>query len=491
MITTALIVIALVSAPSDEAPLISRPSERNAASATRASADPSAPLPGVSDLPMTGLERARTYIAEGNLDSAIPLLQAVRGYHPESRESLDLLLYALQTRARRSFEARDLRATVRDLGIAAQYDPTSGALKRDLATAFGVMGLQLLERGDTEGALEAYEKALQMDSSRREIRRAYAQVVARVGQSYETRGRVLEAIGRYRKALDLDSGLVPVHLALGQIYYAREEFELARHHLRLARNLTTSTIQGLDQLLGRIDREQSATRQHQTVEAEGFVVRFEGDHRPDLFYRILPILRESRDRAGRIFERTFRQPITVVIYTGENFRRAIDAPDWAAGLYDGKIRLREAELEAPPAYLERIIRHEMGHAVIEEMAPGRVPAWIHEGMAKYLEIDRWDGLQDAAYLLQAIRARKTIPLRNLDAPFARLPQGSDVRLAYAEATAAIRYLGINHGDHALSDLMALLAAGRSGAEAIDSLTFYNLDAFQQRVEEWVVWENAR
>jgi tetratricopeptide (TPR) repeat protein len=489
-------------------PLISTPATRAAAAAAATAAPASSGAPatlspgaagavgasntvGASDLPFTALERARAHIAEGNLDSAIPLLQAFRGYHPESRESLDLLIYCLQARSRASYAAGDLRATVRDLGLAAQYDPTSGPIRRDLATAFTMMGVRLLERGDTEGCMDAFEKAIQMDSSRREIRREYARVVARVGQSYEEGGRILEAISRYRKALDLDSSFVPAHLALGQIYYAREEFEMARHHLRQARTLTTTTIQGLDQLLGRIEREQSATRQYQTVEAEGFVVRFEGDHRPDLFYRVLPILRESRDRAGRIFERTFRQPITVVIYTGESFRRAVDAPDWAAGLYDGKIRLREAELEGAPAYLERIIRHEMGHALIEEMAPGRVPAWIHEGIAKYVEIDRWDPLQDAAYLFQAIRSRTTLPLKSLEPPFARLPRGTDVRLAYAEATAAVRYLGVNYGDHALADLMTLLAAGRSGEAAIDSLTFYNLDAFQKRVEEWVVWEHAR
>ena len=285
--------------------------------------------------------------------------------------------------------------------------------------------------------------------------------------------------------------MLDAHLLIGQLYYSREEFELARHHLRIARQIASTKIQGLDELLQRVDKEFEVTRNYQTYEMEGFLVRYEGGARPDLFYQVLPILRDARDRATRVLERSVHRPLTVILYAGEGFRRAADVPDWAAGFYDGKIRLREAELSAPTDYLTRIIRHEVAHAVMEELAPRRVPAWIHEGVAKYMEIDRWDALQDAAYLLQAIQARRTFKLTDLEKPFANLPPGSDVRLAYAQSAAAIRYLGIHHGDRALSDLVALLAAGRSGEKAIDSVTFYDMPTFQSRVQDWVVWEYAR
>jgi hypothetical protein len=266
---------------------------------------------------------------------------------------------------------------------------------------------------------------------------------------------------------------------------------LARHHLRLARQLASTAVIGLEELLARVDREFETTRTYQTMEAEGFMVRFEGGHRPDLFYRILPLLRDSRDRIARVLERTPRRPVTVIIYAGDAFQRSVDSPDWAAGLYDGKIRLRESEINRTPDYLGRIVRHEMTHAILEEIAPNRIPAWIHEGLARYFEIERWDQLQDATATLAMIQARRVPRLKDLTPPFARLGSGLDVRGAYGISAAAIRHLALNHGEPTLATLVTLLSAGRSAEQAIDSIVFLDLDAFQKRVEDWVTWEYAR
>lgn len=378
-----------------------------------------------------------------------------------------------------------------DLDRAAQIDPTNRSIRNNLIAAYSITARHLMKEGDTEGAEQAFRDALALDTTRRDARRSLASVMVMRGRDMEGGGRFLEALNFYKRALDIDTASIEANLLLGQLYYTREDFELARFHLRRARALTTTRIQGLDDLLSRVDKEFEVTRTYQTYEMDGFLVRYEGGARPDLFYQVLPILKEARDRATRVLERSVHRPLSVIIYAGEGIRRAAEAPDWAVGFYDGKIRLREAEMSAPTDYLTRVIRHEVGHAVIEELAPGRVPSWIHEGLAKYFEIDRWDPLQDANYLVQAIQARRTMPLKDLDVPFAKLPAGSDIRLAYAEAAAAIRYLGINHGDRALSDLVALLAAGRSATQAVDSVTFYDMPTFQKRVEDWVIWENLR
>lgn len=434
------------------------------------------------------LESARQHIAAQRFDSAVPLLETYQGAQTEAPEVRELLLYALQARAKQLYSAGNLVGAMRDLNRAYQIDPANANVKRGLIAVYVGAGGRFLKEGDTEGAETSYREALKLDPTLDSLKQALASFRLIRGKVLEGDGRFLEALSQYRRALEIDTDNIEAHLSIGQLYYSREEFALASHHLKEARKLTTRAIVGLDALLAKVDREFAATRNHQTLEMDGFLVRFEGGHRPDLFYQVLPILREARERASRVLERGVRQPLTVIFYAGEGFKRAVDAPDWAAGLYDGKIRLREAELSQPPGYLARIIRHEVAHAVLEEVAPGAVPAWVHEGFAKYMEIDRWDPLQDAAYLLQAIRSKQQLSFDVLAAPFARLPTHADVRLAYAQSSAAIRYLGIMQGDRAISDLVSLLAAGRSIEKAVDSVTFYDLPTFQNRVNDWVTWE---
>lgn len=437
---------------------------------------------------IASLESARQYVAVQNFDSAIPLLEAENAAFAESEEVRGLLLYALQARAKASFDRVNLPQALRDLNRASQIDPSNVNVRRGLIAVYAESGNRLLAEGDTGNAEIAYKTAFEFDSTRADLRRAVASFALERGKALEAEGRALEALSQYRRGLDVDPTFIEAHLLLGQLYYSREEFALASHHLKEARGLTTQRIAGLDELLTRVDREFAATRNFQTLEMEGFLVRFEGGHRPDLFYQVLPILREARERATRILERSVKRPLTVIFYSGEGFRRAVDAPDWAVGLYDGKIRLREGELAQAPGYLARIIRHEVAHAVLEEIAPGCVPAWVHEGFAKYAEIDRWEKLQDAEYLAGVIKKSAVIPLADLNEPFARLGSQADVRFAYAQSAAAIRYLGINHGDRAISDLVSLLAAGRGIEKALDSVTFYDLPAFQRRVNDWVMWE---
>ncbi len=437
------------------------------------------------------LETARRHMAVSEFDSAIPLLEAYRADRPESEEGKEILLFALHARARRAYASGDLAGALRDLARAAQVEPSNPVFTRDLAVVHAASGVRLRDSGDTDGAIEALEKALRLDPSNPAIRATAADLHVRSGEGHEAAERPLQALSMYRRALEIDSNHVGALLLAGQLYYRREEFELARQYLRRAREITSNRVQGLDELLLRIDREQQATRPYQGLEMDNFLVRFEGGERPEIFYQALPVLQEARERAGRLLERTSRRPVTVIIYSGDGYQRSTDAPDWSAGLYDGKIRLRAGEVGRSPAYLARIVRHEMAHALIEEIAPGRVPAWVQEGVARYLEIERWDSLQDTAYLLQAIRTRRTPRLSAMKNTFATLPAGSDVRLAYALSGAAARFLATTFGEHSLAEIVSLVAAGRTPEEAVDSVTFCDMELFQRRVEDWVVWEYSR
>jgi hypothetical protein len=85
-----------------------------------------------------------------------------------------------------------------------------------------------------------------------------------------------------------------------------------------------------------------------------------------------------------------REPIEVILYAGENFKSLVsNGPDWAAGIFDGRMRIPIQEQYATPAGregLRRILRHELVHALFAIQSNMRnLPSWFNEGIAQRLE----------------------------------------------------------------------------------------------------------
>lgn len=442
-------------------------------------------------LPSYNLADASRDLQAGNFDTAIPRLEGMRISESEQFEATKLLVAGLRSRAYKRYHAGQYSEALVDLVRVSQLSPGDTLARRDISTVYAAMGDRALAVSDTDLAENSFRKALQFDAAQPAARRALCWIACARGRTFQVEGRSLEAISQYRRALDWDSTDVGAHLMLGQLYYEREDFALAQHHLRQARELTTVRIQGLDDLLARVNREFEVTKSYRTVEVGGFLVRFEGTERFDLFYLIQPILQDAQNRAAMLLEYRPQKPLTVIIYADTSMARAVDQPGWATGLFDGKIRLRAAEIVGSTARSTPLIRHEVAHAVIEEMAPRRVPCWLHEGIAQYLERDRWDPFADAPYLVASLKNRHAYTLAALAPGFAQLPPGSDIRLAYAQSLAVVRYLVTVHGEPCLARILKLIAEGRTPEQAVDSVTFYDLDTLQSRVNDWVLWEFNR
>src|SRR5262249_52993449 len=115
----------------------------------------------------------------------------------------------------------------------------------------------------------------------------------------------------------------------------------------------------------------------------------------------------------------------------EQFRDITRAPAWSRGRYDGRIRIPVAGAQEKPELFERVLTHELVHAVVAGIAPRGVPTWLNEGLAQLL-----DGTdpQQARQRLKAMG--RSIPLTDLEGSFERLtPAGA--RIAYDESLLAV------------------------------------------------------
>jgi hypothetical protein len=115
-----------------------------------------------------------------------------------------------------------------------------------------------------------------------------------------------------------------------------------------------------------------------------------------------------------------------MLYTEQQFRDVTMAPTWAGGVYDGRIRVPAAGAAQNPKLFERVLVHELAHAMIATIAPRGVPAWLHEGLAQHFEGD------DVAAARRTIDQTGVIPLRYLEEGFSRLT-GAQARVAYDQS----------------------------------------------------------
>ncbi len=118
--------------------------------------------------------------------------------------------------------------------------------------------------------------------------------------------------------------------------------------------------------------------------------------------------------------------------------------------------------------------HEYAHFVINRRTANRVPIWMHEGLAKFLE-RRWRGADahrlapSSEHLLQKrVRANDLITFEQMHPSMAKLPSQEDAAVAFAEVYTAMEYLREKAGKEAFKTLLDKIAAGTDARTAFAS-----------------------
>jgi hypothetical protein len=198
-----------------------------------------------------------------------------------------------------------------------------------------------------------------------------------------------------------------------------------------------------------------------------FRVSFQGRADEALAAQAIKIIDAAFWRIGKALGAYPSEPIVVLMYTEQQFRDVTLAPKWAGGLYDGRIRVPAAGAAQSPQLFERVLVHELAHAMIATVAPRGVPTWLHEGLAQYFEGD------DVVEARGRVRKLGVIPLRLLEGDFTNLNPGQ-ARLAYAESLLVVDSLFRRPGMDWNALFRALVESNR---------TEYTFDSFGLRYSE--------
>jgi hypothetical protein len=202
-----------------------------------------------------------------------------------------------------------------------------------------------------------------------------------------------------------------------------------------------------------------------------FTILFDGPEDYALANRALEVLEEAYYRVGTALYTFPDHPITVILYTQQQFRDVTRAPAWAAGAYDGRIRIPIRGALEKPEELRRVLTHELTHAMIQAIAPHGVPTWLNEGLAVNFE-PSGTAWADAELASSTTR----LPLAALTGNFAG-KSADEARLAYAESAVIARRLLEEGGGSAVVAILEDLARGLTFRAAVEQRLFIPYDVF--------------
>lgn len=244
-------------------------------------------------------------------------------------------------------------------------------------------GWQLLRLGDCEAAKSYFQRSASY--------RNLPETSKGMAYCYFREGALGDAefeIRRFQRERPLDNEMV---LLYSDLLESDGRFEEAVGVLESSTNIVASSDDSAE-ISGRLAamRARAKESQQQLVTAgANFKIRYQVGLHEEIVPVVVSALEVALDEY--LTEYAFQppsQPIEVVLYSSDRFQDAVvKGPEWAAGIFDGRIRVPLSPSYSPSQkdHLEAVLRHELVHALLAEKSDRRpLPVWFEEGLAQRL-----------------------------------------------------------------------------------------------------------
>jgi Tetratricopeptide repeat len=320
--------------------------------------------------------------------------------------------------------------------VFAQADPGAALLER--------AGWEAITAGRADVAADAFRQAIAADP-----RNARLQLGAATAAFMQRRDD--EAKRALDRALSLDPRLAGAQLLMGQILRRSGDLPAA---IRVYEKLLVEKPDETEvrATLDRWRRELELQQQMQQAVGDHFAVSFEGPADDPLAARVMESLDRAYWRIGAELNTLPNVTVPVILYTTQQFTDLTRAPSWAAGSYDGTIRVPMRGAPKNEKEMDRVLAHEFTHALVHTLSAAAIPTWLNEGLAAALESD------DIQWAEQLVGKSGNVPLDVLRSSFGRLT-GAQAAMAYASSALAVHRMLEEAGGLAVANLIRDLGAG--------------------------------
>lgn len=332
-------------------------------------------------------------------------------------------------------------------GLAAADDPASAARRQDVIRCFEGWGWHALREGRPDEAALLFKHGLIETPDDPALLKG-------LGVSAVHAGRPDDAFAPLERAARAEYD-PEVRLLLAHLHDRRDNPAQAVVNLRAVLEREPSN-EPARRLLEKVEREWRAEAGFRREVTPRFVIKYRDTLDADARREIVAQLEAAVARVGRTLAYTPQQRTTVVLYDQREFRDVTRVHAWATGLFDGKIRMPVGRVRPAAPELERLVVHEYAHAAIHDLARGRAPRWLHEGLAQVLEGATADPI---------LKAPTGLSLAGVEA-LAGDQDPLRARAGYDIALWIVGDLVDRGGMESLCELLTRLGAGETLAEAM-------------------------
>ncbi|ABF43277.1 TPR repeat protein [Candidatus Koribacter versatilis Ellin345] len=347
----------------------------------------------------------------------------------------------------------------------------------DAATAAAanfMAGRFALEQGDRDAAARYFDRALRFKSDDANVLINYAAVLVRTGRPQEALPLAERAV---RAAPDSPDAWAVLGYANLQADRSKDAIPAFEKSLKLRPDPTVEAF------LKRAHKETTTEADYTAAESSHFTLRFEGKASQNGLPRdILEQLDSDYDGLVSQLGVAPHGSITVILYTEQAFFDVTQAPSWSGAINDGKLRIPISGVSQMTSELARVLRHELTHSFITQIARGRCPYWLNEGVAQLMEPK---SISSAGPLLAKLYAsQREIPLNALEGSFMGL-DGNSAAIAYAESLTAVEYINDTYGMSDVRRLLERIGEGSSTEAALRSTFNVGYGQFEEDIATYL------
>lgn len=410
----------------------------------------------------------------GDYDAAISYLSGAVESQPDNADFKHNLLAAYSNKALHLNDQGDTDQAIGVFEGALALAPKDQVLLRNYVSTLNNLGVEKSNDREFPAAQSFFEKAskvlpgLNDAGVRTNIRENYSALLTLWGSELMKRNQVTEAMQALGQAIKLDADNSVALVSLGDLAYEVNDYAAAAKHYAAALPLNEENKDYLQNRLQMIkDESQLESGFRQLTDSDKhFLLQYVEYKGGTSIKQVLEMLTEAYDIIGRDLGVYPARAVNVKVYTQEDFFKVAKLPEWAIGIFDGKMRLRADELQSAPELVRDLIFHEYTHAVLAMNIKQEVPAWFHEGMAQLMEPQFRENSREQEQVRLAL-ARHEISFDQLDESFKEITNKGEAENAYLLSKYFLTHLNRKYGHEKLRDWIKRLTQGDNFAAAFE------------------------
>jgi hypothetical protein len=243
-----------------------------------------------------------------------------------------------------------------------------------------------------------------------------------------------------------------VLLLTGLAAYRNDQARAALDYWKQSLDLQPNPM--LAQLYAKVQQEASADQSGDKLFGTRFILRYEGKALPaETAREVAEVLDSEFARISGQLGCPAEERIVAIVQSRDAFLKSTGASEWAAGQYDGRIRVSLLEGSTVTPQTRRALAHEIVHACLTNIPSGSAPwpSWLQEGLAQKLSGERLTN-QEHAELRQKAQTGALPKLESLGQNWSGF--GADrAQTAYHLALAAADALFENYQNYGIRNIL--------------------------------------